>query len=378
MLSREENEMMTRVGPGTPAGEMLRRYWWPIGFAEEITPKSRPNKIKLLGEEFVLFRSGDGKVGLLALHCCHRGASLQYGRVEEQGIRCCYHGWVYDVNGRCLEQPAEPEDSTFKDRVKQPAYKVQELGGLIFAYIGPEPAPLLPRYDLLVRLDGKRVLDASKVYCNWLQAAENTVDQTHIPFLHASGYPELALKKPAVNVEKTWYGARASLVVEGIPKPKISHCIFPAHNRFASGRIFYQQHHTLIFRVPTDDTEIINFGVKFYPNTSSDRSVLITEGWTPKEPGVYGPSEDGYWGVESSETDRMAMESEGTIYDRSREHLGASDAGVILLRQLINESINALSAGKDPVGIIRDPHENECIVFDASSYKVNALAGTGD
>jgi 5,5'-dehydrodivanillate O-demethylase len=374
MLTREENEMMTRVGPGTPAGEMLRRYWWPVGFSEEIKEKSRPVKIKLLCEEFVLFRDGTGKLGILGLHCCHRGASLEYGRVEDQGIRCCYHGWVYDVNGRCLEQPAEPDDSTFKDRVKQPAYNVQELGGLIFAYIGPEPAPLLPRYDLLVSEDGTRVLDASSVYCNWLQGAENTVDQTHIPFLHASGYPDLALKKPLVSVERTWYGAKASLTVQGVSQPKVSHCIFPAHNRFASGRISYKEHHTLIFRVPTDDTAIINFGIRFYPHAVADRFVLSTEGWKTKEPRVYRRVEDGYWDVESSETDRMVMESEGIIYDRTGEHLGVSDRGVILLRQMIKESIDAVCVGKDPVGILRDPSKNDRIVFDASSYRVEALS----
>jgi 5,5'-dehydrodivanillate O-demethylase len=373
MLSREENEMMTRIGPGTPAGEMLRRYWWPIGFTEEIKPKSRPIKIKLLGEDFVLFRDAAGQLGILGLHCSHRGASLEFGRVEDEGIRCCYHGWVYDVNGRCLEQPAEPEESTFKDRIKQPAYKAEELGGLVFAYIGPDPAPLVPRYDLLVRDDGTRMLDASKVYCNWLQGAENTVDQTHIPFLHATGYPELALKKPLINVERTWYGAKASLEIEGVPRPKLSHCIFPAHNRFASGRVFYKEHHTLIFRVPTDNTEMINFGVKFYPDSDGGQLTVKTEGWKKTEPRVYPRVDDDYWGVESGETDRMAMESEGEIYDRSREHLGTSDRGVILLRQMIKESMEAMDRGDDPIGILRDPRANACIVFDASSYRVDAL-----
>ena len=104
MLSQEENELMTRVGPGTPAGEMLRRYWWPLAFTEALKPKGRPVKVRLLGEDFVLFRDGGGKLGLLDLHCSHRGTSLEFGRVEDGGIRCCYHGWLYDRNGRCLEQ----------------------------------------------------------------------------------------------------------------------------------------------------------------------------------------------------------------------------------------------------------------------------------
>jgi len=134
MLSRDENDLLTRVGPGTPCGEMLRRYWWPIGFSELVAEKQSPTKVRLLSEDFVLFRNGAGHLGLLELHCSHRGTSLEFGRVEDQGIRCCYHGWLYDTAGRCLEQPAEPADSTFKDRIRHPAYKVREIAGFIFAY----------------------------------------------------------------------------------------------------------------------------------------------------------------------------------------------------------------------------------------------------
>src|SRR5919202_2239550 len=137
MLSEQENDLLTRVGPGTPAGEMLRRYWWPVGFTEHVAHKGRPLKVKLLGEEMVLFRDGSGAVGLLALHCSHRGTSLEFGRVEDRGIRCCYHGWLYDRRGKCLEQPAEPEDSTFKDRIQHPAYHAREIAGFVFVYIGP-------------------------------------------------------------------------------------------------------------------------------------------------------------------------------------------------------------------------------------------------
>ena len=127
----------------------------------------------------------------MALHCSHRGTSLEYGRVEEHGIRCCYHGWLYDIRGNCLEQPAEPADSTFKDRVRHPAYHAQDAGGLIFAYIGPEPAALLPSYDLLVREDGCRILGGDVENCNWLQRAENSADGAHSIALHAPGYPNM-------------------------------------------------------------------------------------------------------------------------------------------------------------------------------------------
>ena len=203
MLSNEENELLTRVGPGTPAGEMLRRYWWPVGFSEEVKPKGAPVKVRLLGEDFVLFRDGGGELGLLELHCSHRGTSLEFGRVEDNGIRCCYHGWLYDRRGKCLEQPAEPEDSTFKDRIQHPAYHAQEAAGLVFAYIGPEPAPLLPGYDLLVRSDGCRVVGGGEEFCNWLQRAENSADGAHSIALHAAGYPNMAMKRPTINWEQT-------------------------------------------------------------------------------------------------------------------------------------------------------------------------------
>src|SRR5262249_21873708 len=128
MLTPEENELLTRVGPGTPAGEVFRRYWWPVGLSELLG--TAPVPVRILGEDLVLFRTRKGEPGLLGRHCTHRLASLEFGRTEEQGIRCCYHGWLYDVHGRCLEQPAEPPESTFKDRIRQKAYMAQEAGGL--------------------------------------------------------------------------------------------------------------------------------------------------------------------------------------------------------------------------------------------------------
>ena len=236
MLSREENEMLIRVGPGTPAGEMLRRYSWPVAFSQEVKAKDRPRRIQLLCEDLVLYRDGTGTLGLLDVRCAHRGASLEFGRVEDRGLRCCYHGWLYNHDGRCLEQPAEPEGSMFIDRVRQPAYKAEELGGLIFAYLGPEPAPLLPRYDLLVREDGRKVLGAGEEYCNWLQRSENSVDQSHLGSLHASVYPQLALKRPRLDWQRTWYGIRIKTEFPGISAPKISHWLCPSNTRHTTAR----------------------------------------------------------------------------------------------------------------------------------------------
>ncbi|MGH7810571.1 MAG: Rieske 2Fe-2S domain-containing protein, partial [Candidatus Binatia bacterium] len=141
-LSVAENELITHVAPGTPGGEMMRRYWHPIGFACEL--KKRPIRRRLLGEDLVVFRDDHGNLGLLTLHCPHRGTSLEFGHIEDGGLRCCYHGWLFNTEGKILETPGEPADSTFKERVRQKAYQLQELAGILFAYLGPEPAPLLP------------------------------------------------------------------------------------------------------------------------------------------------------------------------------------------------------------------------------------------
>ena len=377
MLSKVENEMITRVGPGTPAGEMLRRYWWPVGFSEHVKEKGSPIKATLLGEEFVLFRDGAGRLGMVELHCSHRGTSLEYGRVEERGIRCCYHGWLYDVSGRCLEQPAEPADSTFKDRIRHPAFTAQELGGFIFAYIGPAPAPLLPRYDLLLEENGMRVIGAGTEYCNWLQRAENSVDQTHLVALHAPEYPEMALKRPEIGWEKTAYGAKITMHVPGVSKPKHSHWVFPSHTRHTTARKGRIPDHAIRFRVPTDDTKTTTFWLRFTPNDEADRGkplVLKIVGFEDDKPGVYTRVNDGWWGIASHDQDRVAQESQGPIYDRSREHLGTSDQGVILLRDTIMESIDAVSKGQDPFWILRQPGDNEKIIFDASMAEIGALS----
>ena len=188
MLTRDENELLTRVGRGTPCGELLRRYWHPVAAAGELTDDKPIRPVKILGEDLVVYRDKKGKYGLVGEHCPHRLASLAYGRVEVDGIRCPYHGWKYDHTGQCLEQPAEPPDSSFKDRIKHVAYPVQYLGGLLYAYLGPPPAPLLPRWDVLVWQRGKRwIVKESLIECNWLQPMENSVDPSHLFWLHGDG-----------------------------------------------------------------------------------------------------------------------------------------------------------------------------------------------
>jgi 5,5'-dehydrodivanillate O-demethylase oxygenase subunit len=360
---------------------MLRRYWWPIGFTEETTALGRPTAVRLLGEDLVLFRDGQERLGLVGLHCSHRGSSLEFGRVEESGIRCPYHGWLYDPAGRCLDQPAEPEDSAYKNQIRHLSYPVQEIGGLIFAYLGPEPAPLLPRYDLLVREDGKRVVGADEEHCNWLQRAENSVDQPHLPFLHASGYPHIAMKRPDVRWERTWYGVRITTNIPDAWTEKVSHSVFPSHSRITTARVNTAASHDLRLRVPTDDTQTTTFWINFYPHPEDQRDrplELVTDGMERSVPGVYERVEDGWWGLPNHEQDRAAQESQGEIADRSAEHLASSDRGVLLLRQMIQESIATVAEGGDPIGVIRDPEQNRLISFDAKMQEIGVLVKHDD
>jgi len=377
MLSKEENELLTRVGPGTPAGEMLRRFWWPVGFTDDLKPKGAPVKIRLLNEEFILFRDGKSNLGVLGLHCSHRGTSLEFGRVEEDGIRCCYHGWLYDLHGKCLEQPAEPEDSTFKDRIKHPAYHAAEAGGLIFAYIGPAPAPLLPSYDLLVRDDGCRVVGGGEEFCNWLQRAENSADGAHSIALHAAGYPNMAMKRPVMKWEPTSVGMKETTWIEGVSKPRISHFIFPSHIRHSAARVDEKPRQVIRFRVPTDDFTTTTYWIDFHPHRDGQPTqpvLLKTQGFKKCEPGVYKRAEDGWWNIDTHEQDRVAQESQGVIADRTKENLASSDQGVIMLRKMVKESIDAVQKGKDPIGVIRNPSENKLISFDSSRDAVAPLS----
>ena len=376
MLSQEENQLMTRVGRGTPAGEMLRRYWWPVAFTEAVKLKSPPTKVKLLGEDLVLFRDGGGNLGILELHCSHRGTSLEFGRVEDSGIRCCYHGWLYDRRGKCLEQPAEPAESTFKDRIQHPAFHARDAGGLVFAYIGPEPAPLPTNYDLLVRGDGCRVVGGGEEFCNWLQRAENSADGAHSIALHAAGYPNMAMKRPTIKWETTPVGIRETTWVEGVPRPRISHFVFPSHVRHSAARVGEQPRQVMRFRVPADDTTTNTFWIDFYPHKDGQPTrpaPLVTKGFKKDQPGVYEREQDGWWNIPNREQDRVAQETQGAIADRTREHLASSDTGILMLRKMIRDAIDMVARGKDPIGVFRTASENQPITFDSSRDAVEAL-----
>jgi 5,5'-dehydrodivanillate O-demethylase len=402
VLTQSENDTLTRVGPGTPCGELLRRYWHVAGTASELTDTAPVKAVRLLGEDLILYRmpprpgEREPAYGLVEERCPHRNASFIHGIVDCEGIRCIYHGWKFAPDGTCLEQPAEGADSTFKDRIRQRAYPVQKLAGLLFAYLGPAPAPLLPRWDVLVREDGRRFgVIESVIDCNWLQAMENSVDPAHLYWLHGSiGSRHLPLGKErfaALGLQaqyeeqneffQTEYGIMKRRITPsprpGEPPEMEQHpLVFPTYLRLVpsqaslraleAAKTFTDEEsklryvHDMDFRTPIDDTHTMEYRMCFVP--SKNRTPAGDD--PPFENSPFKDENGNYRLDLIPAQDALAWESQGALTDRSREHLGAADRGVIMLRKLIREQIDVVKAGQDPLGVIRDPAKNVMIAFD--------------
>ena len=376
-LTKEENELLTRVGPGTPGGELLRRYWHPIAIAQELTAEQPTKFIRLLGENLVLFRDTQGRVGLLADRCAHRGASLCYGRVEERGISCAYHGWLFDGAGNILETPPERNDAIM-NTVKQPSYPVKKYVGMYWAYLGPSPAPLLPTVDTLMRSDGRRQLQVHPVLdCNWFQAMENSVDPAHLQILHQEFIG--GGRKP-VNTTRGFTDDVADIdfyVTEyGIMKKRT----------YVDGRL---DEHPLVFptmlrqgystqiRVPMDDEHTMHVHVYFVP--SKDERIEDPEADLPvewvdayKEPPKALHPEAHFTMRTVLAQDHMAWETQGPIADRTTEHLSYSDRGVALLRKVFKEQVERVQRGEDPMGVVRDPG----FMYDTNIDESTKVEGT--
>jgi 5,5'-dehydrodivanillate O-demethylase len=361
MLTPEENEMLTRVGPGTPAGELLRRYWHPVAIAAEL-PEDNPVKfVRILCEDLVLFQTKNGAPGLLDDRCSHRGASLSYGRVEERGLACAYHGWLYDSRGNCLETPGEPVDSNFCRTVKHKAYQVQKLAGLYWAYLGPQPAPAIPKYDVWARTDGWHWLRAlPQLDCNWLQAMENSVDTAHLHILHQE------LVTDGFKVESTTRGT-----IDNLTKFEVEEFDHGLLKRriFKDGQV---EEHPLLFptvlrqanrtqiRVPIDDTHTWIVYVHFVPDSAEPRpnkdDVPVSYRKPFKNPpGVRHPFAK-FRLDEVDAQDFMAWETQGPILDRTRERLSGSDRGVVMYRDMLRREIKKVEEGLDPINFLRDPN----------------------
>ena len=381
MLSREENDMLTRVGRGTPAGELLRRYWQPFAAVAELSAEKPIMAVRLLGEDLVVYRDKQGVYGLVGEQCPHRSASLAFGRVDEEGIRCPYHGWKFDGTGRCLEQPAEPEVSGFKEKIKHTAYPVERLGGMLFAYLGPEPRPLLPRWDVLTWENGKRWIQKQEMLkCNWLQPMENSVDPSHLYWLHG-GTAHLA--RAMDHYEETHeflqfeYGIMKRRATPGKKpgeKAEIDQhpLIFPNTLRHVSkmketaGKL----RHNVQMRIPVDDTHTQVYVVYFEPN-ETDHSPADGDVACELFP-VH--DEHGEYRLDLVLVqDAMAWETQGAITDRTQEHLGVGDEGVIMLRKLLREQIEIVRGGGEPLGIVRDGKTNRLIEFDVINERIGLL-----
>jgi 5,5'-dehydrodivanillate O-demethylase len=308
-------------------------------------------------------------------------ASLAYGRVEEDGIRCPYHGWKFDNAGRCLEQPAEPADSTFKDRIKHVAYPVQYLGGLIYAYFGPPPVPLLPRWDVLVWEHGRRwIVKESIIDCNWLQPMENSVDPSHLYWLHGDterSVPSLKTYAEKHEFVRFEYGIRKRrttlpLATGGDPAVDDHPLLFPTVLRHVAPFNEGSGHrHNLQIRVPVDDHHTQVFRVNFLPMDSerSPENAPVPLRFVQLKT---GPRE--YKMNMIPAQDSMAWETQGLRADRSQEHLGVGDEGVIELRKLLREQIERVQQGLDPIGIIRDPAKNKLIDLGVINERIGLFA----
>ncbi len=365
MLSREENEVITRVGPGTPGGELLRRYWHPVACAGELSEDKPILQVRLLDEALVLYRTPKGAYGLVAEQCPHRFASLAYGRVDDEGIRCPYHGWKFDGSGQCIEAPAEPKESHFCDSVQTTAYPVRKLGGMLFAYMGPAPAPALPHWDVLAWEHGVRTVERhSVVECNWLQCMENSVDPSHLYWLHGvtahlaslmEGYDET---HDFIPFDHGIMKRRTTPFKEG-PKVDQHPLLFPNVLRHvAHSRDKTKGHrHNLQYRVPVDDTHTQVFMINFMavPGEHSPADGDAPTSFVPMR------GDDGDYRMDMVlAQDVMAWETQGKVMDRAHERLGAADKGLVLLRRLLKDQIDKVARGEAPLGV--SPGGNEGII----------------
>jgi len=394
MLSIEDNKLLTEVGPGTPMGELMRRYWQPACAVAELAGSSfRTRELRILGEELVVYRDRSGKLGMVAANCAHRRAKLAYGIVEEDGIRCAYHGWKFDSTGACLEQPFEdtthPEDR-FRDKCSLPAYPVQELAGLIWAYMGPAPAPLLPRWGPLVWENCVRDIGIVELPCSWLQCQENTLDPVHTEWLHQYGgsYYRSLLKgeEPSLGHEPQHLKVGFDVFEHGIIKRRLTvgqteesdpwktghPSLFP--NILLSGNPLQNQ---MQFRVPQDDTHTRHFTVHTWqaaPGSKAPTQEMVPARQIPLR------DDDGNFldiGVFFMQ-DYLMWVNQGEIALRHREKLGESDKGVILFRKQLLEQVQRVIQGLEPaLNVFRDEASNQCIELPLEGFRYRPPAATG-
>jgi phenylpropionate dioxygenase-like ring-hydroxylating dioxygenase large terminal subunit len=364
-----ENAELTRVAFGTPMGELLRRYWQPVCLGADID--ELPKAIRILGEELVAFRDRRGRVGVLDAHCCHRGTSLEYGRIEEEGIRCCYHGWLFAADGRCLEQPGEPPGSNFKSKVAQPAYPAREFGGLVFAYMGPpDREPLFPRFDILEQpgtqlLAYRNTSRGAVAACNWLQIQENAMDPIHTAVLHStiSGrqFTDLYATLPQLEFEETAHGMkyiRTAALPNGRTFVRVQEAFTPNMRSIADNltpdRPHSERAALVGWWVPVDDTHTIGFHIEAYDPSDKEKVSTFSRAKEGRTAGTQEPHRD-YEDTQRHPDDKEAQLSQRPIAVHALERLGTTDRGVIMFRKLLRRALHDIQEGRDPQNVFRDP-----------------------
>ena len=411
MITKEENDFLTRTDRGTPAGELLRRYWQPVALSEELPSGGAPLSVKILGEDLVLFRDEKDRVGLLGIHCSHRGTNLSYGRIENGGLRCLYHGWLYDVNGRCLEQPGEPGGGANCDAIRHLSYPCKEAGKVIFTYMGPGEPPLFPNYEFLNASSDH--LYVAKLFheCNYLQANEGNIDPIHLSFLHRflenreeqyrgvrgadeSHYNLVARNiAPAMDVELTDFGVRI-YTLRKLEKNqaylRVSYFIMPNLSAFPGQT--GGEGYSVNWHVPIDDTHHWKYTFVFNREAplaktivNRERSEITNEYRLLRNQAnrfmqdresmknkTYAGMGHGF-----QAHDAFATTSQGAVQDRTEEHLVLSDRAIVAARKLMQKAIKDIEEGRDPPHVVRSASENRFpnllvisdMISDDSDYK---------
>ncbi|MBV8083372.1 MAG: Rieske 2Fe-2S domain-containing protein [Chloroflexi bacterium] len=413
-MNNKQEEELVRVGPGTPSGEVFRRYWLPVetsanlggrrgpsnlqGIGMNFPGAKNPIRVRVLGEDLILYRDASGKPGLLAEHCSHRGTSLMYGRVEDDCIRCIYHGWAYDREGNLVDAPCEPPNSNLYKSIKHPAYPCVEVGGLIFAYMGPkDKQPVFPRYDVLFREDGLRATgDGGYVEdCNVFQAMhDNNLDTWHVDVLHVwfrdpqSQPPFMGMhhgrdgRPPTpVKYERTPWGTR-DVVIKDTPQDG-RYEYYELHTVWPSFRVNFAGGNSIKFALPIDDYTTRWFVVDFFPFDEKGQPPAQAQRWlTSTGPSInkgagnlpknWHEQVGGWWDLGHPWRQGVFWEDHVTqisqnprgrkLPDWDKWHLGASDKGLTLNRRLWKEQIKRVKAGLDPIGVIRDQAQGEQLI----------------
>ena len=364
MLTAEKNELLTRIEPGAPMGDLLRRYWQPIAGESEFDDKPI-RQIRLFGENLVLFKDLSGNFGLVDRHCPHRRADLSYGWVEQGGIRCSYHGWKFDTAGRCVEQPfddiANP-GTRLKERCSVKSYPVRALAGLLWAYMGPDPAPELPVWEPFTWNNGFVEVVGCDIPCNWLQCQENSIDPVHFEWMHDT-WPArmkgdlgpIAPKHLKLAFDEFEFGFKYRRIREGMTE---------ADPMWTTGRValwpnaFFLGGH-FEWRVPVDDENTLCI-CWFFSRVPSDLGPYEQK----RIPTWYGKikDDDGRWITSHViNQDIVSWVGQGVIADRTKEKLGMSDRGISMMRKRLFDDLDAVAHGRDPSGIIRDADRAECV-----------------